>query len=366
MSDQTTVILVAGTFQVRGTSAYTLRLAHGLPAHGYQPLIVCPDASHVPESAASLHIRQYDLLDIRLLQRVITRFVASDLSESQPALVHVQSRHAIPFGSLLAHRLNVPLLVTVHDYVSGPGRLTLDSRNLQRVIAVSESVSADLINRGAAAEHQLSVIHSGVEVPDMVDNASLLNGRRVPVVGTAGPLEASKGLNFFLNAARQVLDAGHDVEFLIAGSGPEEHRLRRMARELKLTPQVTFVPNLMDFEATLRAMDIFCLPSVVQGLGTVMLEAMALGRPVIASEVGGVSSILTNGETGLTVPHSNSDRLAKRIIELLNDPIRARVIGNAANRRVRDAFDVTRMIAATADEYQAVLSALRQPESAAS
>ena len=96
-----------------------------------------------------------------------------------------------------------------------------------------------------------------------------------------------------------------------------------------------------------------------------MLEAMALGRPVIASEVGGVSSILTNGETGLTVPHSDSQQLADHIIELLEDPIRARAIGNAAYRRVRDAFNVTQMVSATADEYQSVLETVSTPEVAA-
>lgn len=359
MENRQTVILVAGSFQVRGSSAYTLRLAHRLPEYGYDPVIVCPDASHVPESAASLQIRQYGLLDAKFLQHLITRFVASDLEQAQSSLVHIQSRHAIPFGAALARRLKIPMLLTVHDYVDARGRLPIDRRQLSRVIAVSESVRDDLLQRKAATDDQVSVIHSGVEVSQQVENSSLLNGRRVPVVGTAGPLESSKGLPFFLEAARQVLDAGHDVEFLIAGSGPEEHRLRRLARDLDLVRKVTFVPNLLEFSETLRAMDIFCLPSVVQGLGTVMLEAMALGRPVIASEVGGVSCILTDGETGLTVPHSDSARLAERILELLNDPIRTRTIGTAANRRVMDAFNVDQMVAATADEYDAVLA--REP-----
>lgn len=356
MGDQHTVILVAGSFQVRGSSAYTLRLAHGLRKHEFQTLIVCPDATQVPESASSLSIREYGLLDATLLQRLITRFVASDLRDSSPCLVHIQSRHAIAFGSALARRLNLPTLLTVHDHVPGRGRLPLDLRCRPRMIAVSESVRANMVDRGAASEDQVTVIHSGVEVPDAMDNAGILSSRRVPVVGTAGPLETSKGLPYFLEAARKVLDSGHDVEFLIAGSGPEEHRLRRLVRDLELTRQVTFVPKLLEFTATLRAMDIFCLPSVVQGLGTVMLEAMALGRPVIASDVGGVSTILNDGETGLTVPPSDSGRLAERILELLNDPIRARAIGTAANRRVRDAFDVGKMVAATADEYQTVLA----------
>ncbi|HUF37494.1 MAG TPA: glycosyltransferase family 4 protein, partial [Anaerolineales bacterium] len=171
----------------------------------------------------------------------------------------------------------------------------------------------------------------------------------------AGPLEAIKGLPFLLGAAAKVLRNRQDVEFLIAGSGPEEEGLRRLARELEISGHVTFVPNLLDFTESLAAMDIFCLPSLRQGLGTIMLEAMALGKPVIATGVGGVYSVVREGETGLVVPPQDSSRLAERILELLNDPVRARAIGESGRRLVQSEFNVETMVRRTAELYREIL-----------
>jgi glycosyltransferase involved in cell wall biosynthesis len=110
-----------------------------------------------------------------------------------------------------------------------------------------------------------------------------------------------------------------------------------------------------DFTASLSAMDIFCLPSLQQGLGAIMMEGMAMGKPVIASNVGGVYSVVSDGETGLLVPPSDSRRLAERIQELLNDPVAARAIGEAGRQLIRDNFNVETMVERTVELYHQVL-----------
>jgi len=176
------------------------------------------------------------------------------------------------------------------------------------------------------------------------------------VVGSAGPLEAVKGFPFLLGAAQRVLAVESNVEFLLAGAGPEEGNLRRLARELEISTSVTFISNLFDFSTSLAAMDIFCLPSLQQGLGTIMLEAMALGRPVIATSVGGVYSVVRDNETGLAVPPSDSGRLAERILELLRDPVRARALGESGRRLVIEQFGVEQMVDQTAALYREILA----------
>ena len=151
------------------------------------------------------------------------------------------------------------------------------------------------------------------------------------------------------------MNRGHKVEFLIAGSGPDEARLREQARKLEIGPQVTFVTNLLDFSSSLQAMDVFCLPSLSQGLGTIMLKAMALGRPVIATEVGGVAKIVRDGQTGLLIPPCDSHRLSDRMLELLSNPIRARMIGQTAREFVIRDFNVNRMVSETVAAYRRVL-----------
>ncbi len=351
------VLLLAGVFQVRGSSSYTLRLAEKLPELGIRTHVIASDASIVePSRRAELNIRERPHYLNQLWGPVALRSLRRELQRDPPNLIHSQSWNTFAAGAWLARQLGLPLLLTVHDYP--PARMLdrFDPTGCRTIIAVSESVKTDLENRLRSRAAKITVILSGVKIPQDEAGSSILEPGHIPVVGSAGPLEAVKGFPFLLGAAKKVLATEPNVEFLLAGAGPEEKNLRRMARELEITSSVTFIPSLTDFSTSLRAMDIFCLPSLQQGLGTTMLEAMALGRPVIATGVGGVYSVVRENETGLIVPPSDSGRLAERILELLHDPVRARSLGESARQFVREKFGVDRMVAQTAELYRQVLA----------
>lgn len=351
------VLLFAGRFEVRGSSVYTLRLARGLADAAITARIVSPNARLVdPERRARLLISEYPQIGLPLWGRIVMGMMRRDLEDDPPDLIHVQSRHVLPYGQWLARQLERPFVLTVHDYLQARERLRFDPALGRRIIAVSESVKSELEGRVSLSPDRIVVINSGVEAPDEVDAPPVLDPGHAPVVGTAGPLEAVKGFPFFLGAAQRVLAVRDDVQFLVAGAGPEEGNLRRLARELGVVAKVTFVPNLLEFSHSLRAMDIFCLPSLKQGLGTIMLEAMALARPVIATSVGGVYSAVRDNQTGLLVPPSNSTRLAERILELLEDPVRARALGEAGRQLVCREFSVEKMVSRTAELYRQVIA----------
>lgn len=353
---ESSILLFSGPFAVRGSCSYSLRLAEQLPLNGFRSSVICPDASQVDaERRRELQIREYSHLLLPFWGRVVMRLMLRELRLDPPDLIHIQSRHATRHGTWLARHLNCPYVITVHDYLQSHERLRIDRRWCERIIAVSDSVKSDLESKTGLPPEMISVIHSGVDT-DCGNEESVLETNRVPVVGAAGPLEAVKGFPFFLGAAARVLATGRDVEFVIAGAGPEESNLRRLARELKIDARVTFVPNLLEFDDALTAMDIFCLPSLQQGIGTIMLQAMAMGRPVIASRVGGVHRVIRDNETGLLVPPSNSEALADRILELLGDPEHARTIGHAARAQVIQEFSAEQMVATTADLYREILS----------
>lgn len=356
------VLLVAGRFEVRGTTLYTLRLAERLPEYGIEPTIVCADARNLdPERRRALNLLEFRHVDLPVIGRIVREWVIPPLHEHPPDLVHIQSRGLLPLGIWIARRLDRPFLVTIQD-VPGPGeRIPFDRKHGRGVIAVSRSVRDAVLSRLEVPRASLRVIHNGVDAERLPAEKPVLDPAHIPVIGTAGPLEAVKGLPFFLAAARQVHSVRPDVEYLVAGGGPEERNLRRLARELNIEPKVTFVPNLTDFGQSLAAMDVFCLPSLQQGLGTVMLEAMALGRPVIATGVGGVADIIRDRENGLLVPPSQSQPLADAILGLLNDPMRARAIGEAGRSLVRREFRVETMVERTASFYHQVFEAA-QPQ----
>ena len=358
------ILLFAGRFSVRGSCSYSLRLAEHLPHHGIRCAVACPDARRVDsERRRDLNIREFFHLQLPLWGRVVMQMMLRQLKLDPPDLIHIQSRSAARQGMWLARELRCPFVLTVHDYLQPDERFEVDRQWCRRIVAVSESVKFDLRERTGLPLDLISVIHSGVNVDDAVDEKTVLTPNRVPVVGTAGPLEAVKGFPFFLGAAARVLATGRDVEFVIAGAGPEESNLRRLAVKLKIDSHVTFVPNLLEFSDALSAMDIFCLPSLQQGIGTIMLEAMAMGRPVIATRVGGLFRVVCDDHTGLLVPPSNSEALGQRILELLDDPQRAREIGRAARAKVVREFSVDQMVSKTVELYREVLAGNLQPAS---
>ena len=349
------VLLLADSFSLRGTSAYTLHLAEQLPQHGFQPQVVCPCARMVKHSQrGELPIEEYPHLLTPVWGQIVRRWLLADLCEEPPVLIHIQSRNLLPLGTWLAKRLGCPFVLTVHDFLPPRESLPFSPTWGHHIIAVSDAVRAELLQRSKLKPDLFSVISNGVAVPSESPRP-IFEGHRTPVIGTAGALEAVKGFPFFLGAAQRVAAANVPAEFLIAGAGPEEANLRRLARELEIADRVTFVPNLLELTASLSAMDLFCLPSLRQGLGTLMLEAMSLGRPVIASNVDGVDSIVHDNETGLLVPPSNSEALAARMLELLRDPFRARRLADAASQLVRRDFSVERMAQQTVAIYQKVL-----------
>ncbi|MDB5339344.1 MAG: glycosyl transferase group 1 [Planctomycetaceae bacterium] len=350
------VMLLSGRFQVRGSCTYTLRLARHLPASGIRPLVVCPNARLVEaKQRRELGIREYPYLDVPFYNRLILQRVVSDLGDQTPDLIHVQSRRVLRQGKWLARKLNRPYILTVHDYLSPQEKVQLNEPPCAQVITVSESVKRDFVAKTGVPPEIVTVIPSGVDLNVNARAEPILDPGHVPIIGTAGPLETVKGLPFFLGAASRVLQTGRDVEFLVSGAGPEEANLRRLARELGISSKVTFVPYMLNFSESLSAMDIFCLPSLQQGLGTIMLEAMASGIPVIASRVGGVYGVIHDQHNGLLVPPSNSRQLADRILELLCDPLRARHIGENGRDLVQEEFGLHRMVGLTAEMYQRVI-----------
>ena len=355
------VLLLAGVFEVRGSTATTVRLAEHLGDHGFDPLVVCSSAARLSEKVRrKVSILQYPGLSTRVIGHLVRRLLARDLKELPPVVIHAQSRRLASLGGWLALSWGCPLVVSVNEVVGDREPLRMP-RAVSKVLAVSEAVRESLVDRGNMQAEGVVVIPAGVDAAGVERLVGVLEPDHVPSIGTAGPLEAVKGLPYFLGAAQKVLAAGRDVEFLVAGAGPEEANLRRLAGELGIRGRVTFLPNRPDFSDALAAVDAFCLPSLQQGLGTIMLEAMSLGRPVIASDVGGVHSVVRDGETGLVVPPGDSGALARGVLSLLDDPVRARAIGEAGRVEVMARFGTLAMVERTVAVYNEVIEQAGMP-----
>jgi len=229
-----------------------------------------------------------------------------------------------------------------------------------RVIArLADTVvaNADALRREAEAHGvraRWAVIPSGVDVehlrggpePAAAKAALGLDPRR-PVVGTIGRLEERKGHGDFLVATRAMLGLANGLapQVLIVGDGPLRARLERQVVCLGLGETVRFTGSVADVRTPLAAMDVFVLPSHAEGMSNALLEAMAAGRPVVATAVGGTLEAVDAERTGILVPPGDPTALAAAAVGLLADPARAAAVAGAAARRVEERFGARQMVA---------------------
>ena len=159
-----------------------------------------------------------------------------------------------------------------------------------------------------------------------------------------GRLGWKKGYEFALRAAVIVRDAIPAVRFDIVGDGALRVELEAMARDLGLDGTVRFLGKRRDIAELMAGFDCYMLSSVIEGMPNALLEAMALGRPVVTTSAGGSAEVVVHGESGIVVPTRDADALAQGVLRILRDPALAKRLGTEAERRVRREYDQATML----------------------
>ena len=171
-----------------------------------------------------------------------------------------------------------------------------------------------------------------------------------------GRLTPVKGLEFFLKAARIVRSQRPNVKFIIAGDGPLKYPLQALACEYGLEKDVLFVGHRDDSHEILELMDIFVLPSFSEGIPMVLLEALALARPVVGSRVGGIPEVIEHGVSGLFVTAGREEELAQSCIALMDDYGWAQRLAAAGRKCVEAKFSARLMAEKVAEVYRTLIS----------
>jgi len=166
---------------------------------------------------------------------------------------------------------------------------------------------------------------------------------RAAVIGTVGRLTPIKGHRFLIEAARGVLAEHPDTVFILVGDGESAEALSSLATRLGISGNIRFLGWRPDVAEIISAVDIFVFPSLNEGMGRAVVEAMALGKPVVASRVGGIIDIVRDGENGVLVPPADSDELAAAIKSLLADPAERERLGQEGKRQAL-LYDAERMV----------------------
>ena len=229
--------------------------------------------------------------------------------------------------------------------------------------SVSRRTLEFAVAREGVVAGRASVIPNGIDLSGWqalpgwkAARAELDLAPEAPVVGTIGRLHAQKGYEFLLAAAAKVIAEAPDATFLIAGYGPLRERLEACAAELGVSSSVRFLGYRKDVQRILSALDVFVLPSLWEGMSNAILEAMAAGKPVVATAVDGNLDQVIDGETGLLVPPADAGVLANALIDLIGDRQKARDMGERGRERVERDFPIRAMTAAYLDLYEKLLN----------
>jgi glycosyltransferase involved in cell wall biosynthesis len=181
---------------------------------------------------------------------------------------------------------------------------------------VSNDEYEDAVGRGMAPSNRCGTIHNGIDIDPLLDIAPPSPGKRV-TIGTFARLFAQKRIDVFLDALRAIRQRGLDFDAVVIGDGPERTRLIEHARAIGLDRDVIFDSTPHDAVAALRRIDVFALTSSHDACPLAVMEAMAAARPVIATDVGAVSQIVTTGDSGLVVPQGDVEALADAMEQLI-------------------------------------------------
>jgi len=343
--------LEAGT-HVYGGALQVLLLVEGLERRGIENLMVVPDGSDVAAEARARNLPVHALpmageADIRFP----LRFKAL-IEESQPDLVHLHSRRGADLlGGLGARLARVPVLMTRRvdnpepSWVVGPKYRLFD-----RIITISEAIGRVLLKQGVEAD-KLRCVHSALDPApfegpcrgrEFLESLGLTEDHTL--IGMAAQFIPRKGHEVLFEAVPSILAIHPGARFLLFGQGPLHQEISSRVAEAEWRAAVHLPGFRDDLSDLLPCLDLLVHPASMEGMGVILLQAGAAGVPVVSTTVGGIPEAVDHGETGLLVPPGDPRALASAVIDLLDDPDRARRMGEAGRRRVKERFSVDRMV----------------------
>ena len=224
-------------------------------------------------------------------------------------------------------------------------------------IAVSDEVRESIIRQIGSVQNKIFTICNAVDLKPFErsgNKAALCDQLGLEahssLVATVGRLTEQKGHYYLIEAAATVVSSYPDTHFLFIGDGELKDELQQQAQETGLSKNIHFLGIRDDVPDLLAAVDLFVLPSLWEGLSVALLEAMAAGKPIVATAVSGTIQAMIHGKTGLVVPPRDSWALAEASIQLLSDPIQAQALGQAARQHVTLNFSAQKQ----ADEHLAL------------
>jgi len=273
------------------------------------------------------------------------------------------------YGRIAGWLAGVPVIISsVHDNYRSDKKIERRlinkflSKITDKIVAVSESIKKDIIKYDKIDPSKIEVIKNGVDTlifrPQSKDYELLkslgINNDEI-VIGFVGRIVPAKGLEYLLEAFSYVKKELNNIKLLIVGDGAILRNLKNYSIELGISEYTIFTGERQDIQKILPCIDIFVMPSIAEGLPNALLEAMASGKPIVTTKIGGIPEIIKDRFNGLIIPDKNSEILAKAIKELITDKDLSEKLGKNARYFIIENYSIEAITKKWEDLYFSIL-----------
>ncbi len=343
-----------------GQEKRTLRELLGLPRNSFRAMLACPPEARIGTNARqegvhveSVKIRaNFDPLAVLQFMRMYTRQGVD--------IVHTHSL-ADSWSASTAAKLSRrrPRVVRTRHLNAAFRNRLLYTFMAERVITVGESTRRYMITEKGIPEGRVLTIATGVDLTEFDPGKNRQDLRQelgipadAPVFGTVAVFRHLKGHRFLLEAVPEIIRSVPGARLLLVGEGPQQKNLLKIVAEKGIGESVIMPGFRKDIPRALNTMDVFVFPSLQEALGTAILEAMAMEKPVVASRAGGIPELVAEGRTGFLLEPGDPQAIAQKVSVLLKDPGLRQEMGRAGRKFVEAHYDNRSMVERLAELYR--------------
>jgi glycosyltransferase involved in cell wall biosynthesis len=307
-----------------------------LERHGFEIQVLC--ISKKEDLASDPRALEVPLLWTGFLRAFAARRIWAEPRLERPDLLHVLDDELVDVALGLSEIGQVPYVQTVADFATIERGLKLSRQWCRRVIATSADLAVELAHGLHMPPEGIALIPHGFPAqPEPIPKPAAWT---IPVIGAAGPRDEIAGLLLFAQAARLIVDAGYDVEFVIACHSDTQNVIRSRTKELGIAERMTLTDYAIAGPEFWTVLDIYCQPAVGASTGGMLMLALGRALPCIATNVKGLRNLIDSDRDGLLVSPEDPTALQKAILRVLDDADLARQLGQNACEQARNRFSL--------------------------
>ena len=356
------VMQVVLSLEYGGLEKVVINLAERLDREKFHTSICCLDKlGELAEEAKEKGIKVVMVKRRPGIDFFLPFRLAHILKKERVNLLHTHNMGPLFYGSLAAWLARVPIVLnTRHGRERKIGSQWIWRLN-NEIITISEDAKKELSISNRINSEKIRVIYNGIETKQYITKTNIykvkkvLNINSTLVIGTVARLSPEKDQFTLLEAFSKIAQMVDSVKLVIVGDGILRQELERRSKSLGIKDKVLFLGFRQNISEILSIFDVFVLSSLTEGIPLTLLEAMAAGKPVVATNVGGNPEVVVDGETGFLVPPKNPEKMAEAIITLLKNEELAMKMGEAGRKRVEEKFSLERMVREYEEIYRNLL-----------